>query len=155
MTLDEKAIVDLERAFAVFVRQDRAASGRLGRDVNRELTDATYRLLAHLAEQGPCRATELACHAGVSPPTVSKQLHDMQVLGLVDRLQAAEDGRAYLVRLTDEGRRQVAEVQAARTRRLGELLASWTAQDVSTFTSLLVRFNGTAAQPSRRCGGRE
>ena len=155
MTLDEELIADLEREFAVFVRRDRVASGRFGREVHGELTDATYRLLVHLAEQGPCRATELACHAGVTSPTVSRQLHDLEVLGLIDRLQAADDGRAYLVRLTDEGRRQVAEVRVARTGRLAELLGSWPAHDVRTLAGLLARFNDNAARPSRRCGGRE
>ncbi|GAA5168416.1 MULTISPECIES: MarR family transcriptional regulator [Amycolatopsis] len=122
MTLDEGTIADLEREFAVFVRQDRAASGRPRRDVRRELTDAAYRLLAHLAEQGPCRVTALACHAGVTLPTVSRQLH---------------------------------EVRAARTGRLAELLASWTASDVRTFATLLARFNDGATRPSRRCGGPE
>lgn len=155
MTLDEATIADLEREFAVFVRQDRAASGQLGRDVHPELKAAAYRLLTHLAEHGPCRPTELACHGGVTAPTISRQLHDLEELGLIERLQAVGDGRAYLVQLTDGGRRRLAEVRAARSGRLGELLASWPEHDIRTFAELLARFNGSAARPFRRCGGRE
>jgi DNA-binding MarR family transcriptional regulator len=155
MTLDEETIGELEREFAVFVRQDRVASGRLGRDVHPGLKVAAYRLLAHLAEHGPCRPTELACHVGVTAPTVSRQLHELEGLGLIERLQAVDDGRAYLVRLTGAGDRRVAEVRAARGGRLGELLASWPEHDVRAFAELLARFNGSAARPSRRCGGRE
>lgn len=152
MTLDEETIADLEREFAVFVRQDRAESNRLGRS---ELKFAAYRLLAHLAEHGPCRPTELACHVGVTAPTISRQLHELEGLGLVERLPAVGDGRAYLVRLTAAGDRRVTDVRAARGGRLGELLASWPEHDVRTFAELLARFNGSAARPSRRCGGRE
>lgn len=152
MTLDEETIADLLREFAVFARQDRAESNRLGRS---ELKVAAYRLLSHLAEHGPCRPTELACHLGVTSPTVSRQLHELEELGLVQRLQAVGDGRAYLVRLTEAGDRRVADVRAARGGRLGELLASWPEHDIRTFAELLARFNGSAARPSRRCGGRK
>ncbi|MET7990757.1 MarR family transcriptional regulator [Amycolatopsis sp. NPDC005232] len=151
MTLDEETIVDLEREFAVFVRQDRAASGQLGRDVHPDLKVAASRLLAHLADRGPRRSTELACHLGVTPPTISRQLQHLEELGLIERLQAADDGRAYLVALTGEGRRRVDEVRAVRTERLGKLLESWPDRDVRTLAELLARFNGSAARPSWHC----
>ena len=154
MTPDEKTTADLEREFAVFVRQDRAASGQLGRDVHPDLKVAAFRLLANLAERGPRRPTELACHVGVTSPTISRQLQHLEELGLIERLRAVDDGRAYLVTPTGEGRRRVDEVKAARSRRLGELLASWPEHEIRTFAELLARFNGSAGtRPSRRCGG--
>lgn len=154
MTLDEETIADLEREFAVFVRQDRAASGRLGREVHPGLKVAAYRLLAHLAERGPRRPTELACHVGVTSPTVSRQLQHLEGLGLIERVQEPDDGRAYLVRLSEAGHRRVDEVRAARGRRLGRLLESWPEHEIRTFAELLARFNGSAAvSPPRRCAG--
>ncbi|WP_290054780.1 MarR family winged helix-turn-helix transcriptional regulator [Amycolatopsis solani] len=156
MTLDEETITGLEREFAVFVRQDRAALGRLGREVHPDLKVAAYRLLAHLAERGPRRPTELACHVGVTSPTISRQLQHLEELGLIERVGAPDDGRAYLVRLTDIGHRRVEEVGVARRRRLDKLLGSWAEEDVDTFAELLARFNGSAATPApRRCGGVE
>lgn len=151
MTLDEEMIADLEREFAVFVRQDRAAAGRFGRDVHPDLKVAAYRLLAHLAERGPRRPSELACHVEVTSPTITRQLQHLEELGLVRRLEAPDDGRAYLVALTDEGRHRVEEVRLVRGRRLAELLASWPDHDVRAFAELLARFNGGAAKPSRQC----
>ncbi|MEU7788799.1 MarR family transcriptional regulator [Amycolatopsis sp. NPDC049159] len=154
MTPDEETLADLEREFAVFVRQDRVASGRLGREVHPGLNVAAYRLLAHLADRGPRRPTGLACHVGVTAPTISRQLQQLEELGLVERVPAPDDGRAYLVRLTEAGDRRVADVRAARGGRLGERLASWPEHDIRTFAELPARFNGSAARPSRRCGGR-
>ncbi|RSD14779.1 MarR family winged helix-turn-helix transcriptional regulator [Amycolatopsis eburnea] len=154
MTLDEETIAGLEREFAVFVRQDRAASGQLGREVHPDLKVAAYRLLAHLAERGPRRPTELACHVGVTAPTVSRQLQHLEELGLISRVQTLDDGRAYLVRLTEAGHRRVEEVRVARSRRLDKLLGSWAEEEIRTFAELLARFNGSAAAPPpRQCGG--
>ncbi|WP_236795018.1 MarR family winged helix-turn-helix transcriptional regulator [Amycolatopsis sp. GM8] len=151
MTLAEETIADLEREFAVFVRQDRAALGQLGREVHPDLPAGAYRLLVHLADRGPRRPTELACHVGVTAPTVSRRLRHLEELGLVEHLEAEDDGRAYLVALTDKGRLRVDEIQDVRGRRLGELLESWPAHDVRTLAELLARFNGGAARPSHRC----
>ena len=151
MTLDEEMIAELEREFAVFVRQDRAASGQFGRDVHPDLKVAAYRLLAHLADRGPRRPTELACHVGVTAPTISRQLQHLEELGLIQRMEAMDDGRAYLVALTGKGRHRVEEVRLARSQRLDKLLGSWPDHDVRTFAELLARFNGGAAKPSRQC----
>jgi DNA-binding MarR family transcriptional regulator len=147
-----RTIADLEREVAVFVHQERAASGRLGREAHPDLTAAAYGLLAHLAEHGQHRPTEIAEHIGVASSVVSRRLQLLETLGLIERLPAPNDGRAYLVSLTDEGHHRVAEVQDVRGRRLGELLESWPERDVRTLAELLAKFNGSAAGPVRHCG---
>lgn len=147
-----RTIADLEREVAVFVHQERAASGRLGREAHPDLTAAAYGLLAHLADRGRHRPTEIAEHIGVASSVVSRRLHLLETLGLIERLPAPDDGRAYLVGLTDEGRHRVSEVQDVRGRRLGELLESWPERDVRTLAELLAKFNGSAAGPARDCG---
>ena len=147
-----RTIADLEREVAVFVHQERAASGRLGREAHPDLTAAAYGLLAHLADRGRHRPTEIAEHIGVASSVVSRRLQLLETLGLIERRPAPDDGRAYLVGLTDEGRHRVSEVQDVRGRRLGELLESWPERDVRTLAELLARFNGSAAGPARDCG---
>jgi DNA-binding MarR family transcriptional regulator len=146
-----RTIADLEREVAVFVHQERAASGRLGREAHPDLTAAAYGLLAHLADRGRHRPTEIAEHIGVASSVVSRRLQLLETLGLIERHPAPDDGRAYLVGLTDEGRHRVAEVQDVRSRRLGELLESWPERDVRTLAELLARFNGSAAGRARHC----
>jgi DNA-binding MarR family transcriptional regulator len=148
-----ETIADLEREVAVFVHQERAVSGRLGREAYPDLTAAAYRLLAHLADRGRCRPSEIAEHIGVASSVVSRRLRLLETLGLIERLPAPDDGRASLVILTDEGRHRVSEVQEVRGRRLGELLESWPERDVRVLTELLAKFNGGVAAPARPCGG--
>jgi DNA-binding MarR family transcriptional regulator len=147
-----ETIADLEREVAVFVRQECAASGRLGREAHPDLTAAAYGLLVHLAERGRHRPTEIAEHMGIASPVVSRRLQLLETLGLMERFPVPNDGRAYLVGLTDEGRHRVAEVQDVRSRRLGELVESWPERDVRTLAELLAKFNGSAAGPAQRCG---
>jgi DNA-binding MarR family transcriptional regulator len=147
-----ETIADLEREVAVFVRQEYARSGRLGREAHPDLTAAAYGLLAQLAELGRLRPTEIAEHMGLASPVVSRRLQLLETLGLIERSPVPNDGRAYLVGLTDEGRHRVSEVQEVRGRRLGELLQSWPERDVRTLAELLAKFNGSAAGPAQRCG---
>jgi DNA-binding MarR family transcriptional regulator len=147
-----ETIANLEREVAVFLRREGAASGRLGREAHPDLTAAAYGLLAHLADHGRHRPTEIAEHTGVASSVVSRRLQLLETLGLIERLPAPNDGRAYLVSLTDEGHHRVAEVQDVRGRRLGELLESWPERDVRTLAELLAKFNGSAAGPVRHCG---
>jgi DNA-binding MarR family transcriptional regulator len=147
-----RTIADLEREVAVFIHQERVASGRLGREAHPDLTAAAYGLLAHLADRGRHRPTEIAEHIGVASSVVSRRLQLLETLGLIERLPAPDDGRAYLVGLTDEGRHRVSEVQDVRGRRLGELLESWPERDVRTLAELLARFNVSVAGPARDCG---
>jgi DNA-binding MarR family transcriptional regulator len=146
-----RTIADLEREVAVFVHQERAASGRLGREAHPDLTAATYGLLAHLADHGRHRPTEIAEHIGVASSVVSRRLQLLETLGLIERLPAPDDGRAYLVGLTDEGRHRVAEVRDVRSRRLVGLVESWPERDVRTLAELLAKFNGSATGPTRDC----
>ncbi|WP_329239615.1 MarR family transcriptional regulator [Actinoallomurus sp. NBC_01490] len=151
MMIPGETIADLEREVAVFVRHEHAASGRLGRETYPDLTAAAYGLLAHLADRGRHRPTEIAEHMGIASPVVSRRLQLLETLGLIERFPVPNDARAYLVGLTDEGRRRVAEVQDVRGRRLEALLASWPEHDVRTLAELLAKFNGSAAGPARHC----
>lgn len=154
MSRDDKLIANLDREFAVLARRDRAESARLGRDEHPDLKVAEYGLLVHLIDHGPHRPSELAEHIGILPSTISYQLQSLATLGLVERLPAPNDRRAYLVAATGEGHRRVVGVQALRVRRLGERLASWPERDVLALTELLAKFNDSADGPRQHCGDR-
>ncbi|WP_326835116.1 MarR family transcriptional regulator [Amycolatopsis rhabdoformis] len=151
MTHDEMAIAGLAREFAVFFRQDPAALGQRGRETPLEFRTGAYGLLAHLFEHGPHRATDLADQIGLAPSTISRHLQPLETLGLITRFPDPDDGRAFSVTLTEKGRCRIAEVQRLRSKRLGEILESWSEHDVRTFAGLLARFNGSAG-PAQHFG---
>ena len=102
--------------------------------------DATaYPILFNLAAE-PRRVSALAecVHSDVS--TVSRQVSTLEAHGLVDKVSDPDDGRAQVVRLSDEGQALLAGIQQQRTEWFGELMADWTAEEASDFAGHLERF---------------
>jgi DNA-binding MarR family transcriptional regulator len=134
----------LERELAVFLRRARASSGEMAREVHPELEPAAYGLLARLEETGSQRATELSGYFGVGKATMSRQLRAMEELGLVTREPDPADGRASLVRLTDEGRARFQRVRDARRDRYVQKLADWDRGEIAELARLLHHLNARA-----------
>ncbi|WP_328916022.1 MULTISPECIES: MarR family winged helix-turn-helix transcriptional regulator [unclassified Streptomyces] len=131
----------LERELSVLFRRARAVSGELARAVHPELEPAAYGLLVRLAEVEPERATELAGYFGVGKATMSRQLRALEELGLVARESDPADGRAFLMRLTGEGRERFSRVRTARRELYLRQLQAWDRGEVAELSRLLHRFN--------------
>ncbi|MEK9522712.1 MarR family winged helix-turn-helix transcriptional regulator [Streptomyces sp. NPDC087908] len=137
----DREFLALERELAVFLRRARAQSGEMAREVHPELEPAAYGLFVRLDDAGPQRATELAGYFGVGKATMSRQLRALEDLGLVARDPDPADGRASLVRLTEEGRDRFRSVRDARRERYVRKLADWDRAEVAELARLLNHFN--------------
>ncbi|MFJ2649761.1 MarR family winged helix-turn-helix transcriptional regulator [Streptomyces sp. NPDC087420] len=131
----------LERELAVFLRRARANSGEMAREVHPELEPAAYGLLVRLEESGGQRATALAGYFGVGKATMSRQLRALEELGLVTREPDPADGRASLVRITDEGLARFRQVRDARRDMYVRRLAEWDRTEVAELARLLHQLN--------------
>ncbi|WP_374100971.1 MarR family winged helix-turn-helix transcriptional regulator [Streptomyces phytophilus] len=140
----DHVFLDLERELAVFYRRARGIAADMARQVDPGLEPGAYAMLAQL-EAGGRRATELAGYFNIGKATVSRQLHALEELGLVDREPDPADGRAALVRLTDEGRRRMLRVRGARHAEYIQQLAGWDLREVGELARLLGRFNELSA----------
>ncbi|MCP9962164.1 MarR family transcriptional regulator [Streptomyces somaliensis] len=137
----DRAYLALERELAVFLRRARASSGEMAREVHPGLEPAAYGLLVRLDEAGGRRATELAGYFGVGKATMSRQLRALEELGLIVREPDPADGRASLVRLTEEGRSRFRRVRDARRARYVRELAGWDRAEVAELARLLHQLN--------------
>ncbi|HET8598914.1 MAG TPA: MarR family transcriptional regulator [Segeticoccus sp.] len=106
-------------------RLSRWATSRADFDV----APAQARLLAHVQQVGPARTGDLARADHCTQPTMTGQLHRLEQQGWVRRLSDPTDGRASLVEITDEGRRALGEVRAARERVIAPLLAQLSSEE--------------------------
>ncbi|MEV6653076.1 MarR family transcriptional regulator [Streptomyces sp. NPDC051219] len=140
----DQEFLALERELSVFLRRARASSGEMAREVHPELEPAAYGLLVRLEETGRQRATELAAYFGVGKATMSRQLRALEDLGLVAREPDPADGRAFLVRLTEEGRARFLRVRDARRSRYMRKLAGWDRGEVAELARLLNQLNKRA-----------
>lgn len=82
-------------------------------DLQPGLTLRQFRVLQQLAA-GPQRARDLANSTGVTAPTMSAALSNLESLRLIERTRDPEDGRAALVAITPTG--------SAALRHTSELL---------------------------------
>lgn len=140
----DQAYLSLERELAVFLRRARASSGEMARAVHPELEPAAYGLLVRLEDAGQQRATDLAGYFGVGKATMSRQLRALCDLGLVAREPDPADGRASLVRITEEGRARFTRVRDARREQYVRKLADWDRGEVAELARLLRQLNVSA-----------
>ncbi|ANW18184.1 MarR family winged helix-turn-helix transcriptional regulator [Streptomyces clavuligerus] len=140
----DREFLALERELAVFLRRARASSGEMARQLHPDLEAAAYGLLVRLDESGSLRATDLAGYFGVGKATMSRQLRALEELGLVVREPDPADGRASLVRLTEEGLRRFRQVRDARRARYVAKLADWDRAEIAELARLLHQLNARA-----------
>ncbi|MFE9422864.1 MarR family winged helix-turn-helix transcriptional regulator [Kitasatospora sp. NPDC006697] len=136
----------VEREVAVMFRRGRARSAEMSRLVHPQLEGMAYSLLAHLAEAGQVRVTDVGSHFGVGKATISRQIKALEELRLVSREPDPLDGRASLVSLTEDGARRYGRAHEARLASFREMLGGWEPGDLSRFAELLARFNESVAE---------
>nr|BFD82722.1 MarR family transcriptional regulator [Streptomyces sp. Xyl84] len=138
----DREFLSLEREMTVLLRRARASQAEMAREVHPELESSAYGLLVRLDECGSQRATALAAYIGVGKATMSRQLRALEELGLVAREPDPADGRAWLIALTDDGRRRVGKVRDARRGRYVRQLDHWDRREVAELARLLHELNG-------------
>ncbi len=122
----------------------RLVVGRLSRririDGRESLPPLQLSALVTVEERGPLRLSELARREGVSVPTMSRVLTALDEQGLVVRMPDPQDARGVLVRLSEAGEQQLAQVRSHRTalvaRRLERLDAAQRASLVAALPAL-------------------
>ncbi|MEU5398369.1 MarR family transcriptional regulator [Streptomyces sp. NPDC005963] len=140
----DRAFLALEKELAVFLRRARASSGDMARAVHPGLEPAAYGLLVQLEATGAQRGTDLAAYFGVGKATMSRQLRALEEVGLVSREPDPADGRASLVRLTEEGLERFRRVRDARRATYVRKLAAWDRGEIAELARLLHQLNVTA-----------
>lgn len=107
---------------------------------------AAHVLLFPLHRLGPLRQSALAELVHADPSTVSRHVTLLVERGLVVRVADESDGRASRLVLTDAGLAQLDSLRDERAAYLRGVVADWTDEELTTFTSLFERLlDGVAA----------
>jgi DNA-binding MarR family transcriptional regulator len=94
-------------------------------------------VLQALASSGPMTMGDLAAILRVRPPTASKTVSRLSSLKLVERHTEPGDARVVRVKLTKEGKRKAAAIDALWAEVEGELLAGFDNKDRKRLRKLL------------------
>ncbi len=86
-------------------------------------------VLATIVKRGPLRLTDLAQFEGLSAPSITRSVAELEVRGLVRRSGDPADGRAVLIVATEEGVGAVARAHTARAQLVVELMSCLGATD--------------------------
>src|SRR6478752_6032482 len=110
-----------------------------------------YPLLFCLAGT-PLRVSAVAdsIHSDVS--TVSRQVSHLVQHGLLEKIGDPDDGRAQLLSLSPTGREVIDKLVRGRGQWFGQLLASWSDEDVRTFDAYLTLFGDDLEASNARVG---
>jgi DNA-binding MarR family transcriptional regulator len=119
----------------------RLAVGRLARRIrqadNAGRTQSQLSIMASLDRLGACRLTDLATAEGISAPTVTKIVGNLEQAGLVERSASTEDRRSSMVRLSAEGRAELYRIRHERTAFVRRRLESLPRRDVEALKAAL------------------
>lgn len=95
------------RVQGIYLQHMEKALKKIGTDI------PTWRVLFILKTHGTSSISEIATHAIVKLPTMTRIVYRMKAEGLVDTGPHAEDGRVTEVTMTEAGRELVQQIQAA------------------------------------------
>ena len=102
------------------------------------LTWPQARVMRLIAEPGSSmRMADIAARLGVVPRSATSMVDALEELGLVSRRTDRQDRRSLLVSLTDEGRRLLEGLDAARRATADAMLAPLGAADRAELVRLL------------------
>ncbi|GAB2766286.1 hypothetical protein GCM10027090_40390 [Sinomonas soli] len=95
---------------------------------------ASMAVLSALERQGPLTITELAAHEHVRPPSMTRTINKLELMGCVSRTPHTRDGRAVVVSITDKGCEHLLKDQNQRDAWLARILAELSQEDREALT---------------------
>lgn len=137
----EAAVRGLEHEIGRLLRRIRRGLADRAAQVHPELSATAYPLLVTLAEAGPRRAADLADLFALDKGAVSRIVHQLLELGLIDRAPDPQDGRASILSVTPKAEERLAAIVDQRHAEVGERLADWEPRSIAELAAGLARFN--------------
>lgn len=142
----EDAIREVQVQLSTLFSEGRRFMRQTAHTVHPDLQPFGLFLLRMLETYGPSRPSTMAAHLEVDRSSMSRLIHGLNELGLIERTPDPDDKRAYMLELTAEGRQRLARVRTGTENPVTEALRDWDEEDVRIFASLLRRFNTREAK---------
>lgn len=135
----------LEQEIGIMLRRIRRVMSERAQLVHPDLNATAYLLVGALMESGPMRASALADTFDLDKGAVSRTVHQLLELGLIERKPDPEDGRASIVQISRSGARKLNAVAAQRREYFSGKLADWEPGDLEGLIASLAKYNAALA----------
>ncbi|TQM32055.1 MarR family winged helix-turn-helix transcriptional regulator [Nocardia bhagyanarayanae] len=109
-------------------------------------------VLGTLESKGPCRQVDLAVDLCISASALSRHVTELVGAGYISRHADPSDGRATLIRVTDEGRDLLGRVRASRARGLQTALADWSEDEAEQACESVRKLRNSLATHAQHAG---
>jgi DNA-binding MarR family transcriptional regulator len=123
---------DAERLALVIGRLNRRMQAATG-----GLSHGLLSAMAVIAKRGPLRLSDLAQLEGVSAPSMTRTVAELEARGYVMRNPDPIDGRAVLITAADAGTAAIIDARTTRAQLVSELLATLDAKDAAAIAAAL------------------
>jgi DNA-binding MarR family transcriptional regulator len=111
---------------------------------------STLSLLQVIAAAQGIRPSEIAAAQDVHPSQVTRQVRELERLGLVQVTADAADGRSCRVALTPAGSGELQALTEEGLDRFGLFVAGWEPEEVRMLTALLQKLEASKAAVAAR-----
>lgn len=139
--LDE-AVTRVEHELARLFARIRIGWREAAVTVHPDLQPLGYQVLVSIATGKATSAGAIIERLQTDKSAVSRQVKQLEELGLVESVRDPEDRRARVLVATDLAQERVALARASYEGRLGERLGRWSAEDLDHFADLLNALGG-------------
>jgi DNA-binding MarR family transcriptional regulator len=111
---------------------------------------STLSLLQLVAAAPGIRPSEVATAQGVHPSQVTRQVRELDSLGLVDVTADTADKRSCRITLTTAGSDELHSLTEEGLDRFASFVADWEPEEIRTLTSLLQKLEESKAAAAAR-----
>jgi DNA-binding MarR family transcriptional regulator len=144
-TDDEIASVE-EQLRMLFVRV-RAVWKEAAAAVHPDLQPVGYKILSAIVRRGPMHAGVIAEALEIDKSVVSRQVKQLEALGLAQSVADPNDGRARIIEATPAAAESVGQKGSRMQRQLYAQLRTWPGHDVDELARLLGRLTSEVVGP--------
>ncbi|MFU8947703.1 MarR family winged helix-turn-helix transcriptional regulator [Mycetocola zhadangensis] len=135
------AIVNVETSMGALSRKIHFILKEAAAAIDPSLPPASFRLLRLIERCGSIQASAAADSLAVDRSVISRQIRQLEELGLVDTRTDPSDGRARFLVLTEEGVRRMRTVNPSRRSVMYPLLQEWNVDELESFAAQIDRLN--------------
>ncbi len=135
------AVREVEAELLVLLTRVRRRSREAARRIHPDLNAVGYAVLLRVVRDGATRAADVVAALDLDKGLVSRQVGQLERLGLVTRTADPDDARAQRISATPVGRRAVEETLESGREELERSLSAWSAAEVADFAGRLRRYN--------------
>ncbi len=125
-------------------------SAGLERGKQRNARASALTLLQVIAAMPDASPTELAAAVSLHQSSITRQVSVLEEAGFVSVTVNPHDRRSCQVALTETGRAELERLYQIGMSRFATFVADWDAEEVRTFTRLLMKFEDSKAEVARR-----